>query len=108
MHDYLITFYIGKFDKNTDNQELSNDYFISTITRELGSCTIIRTKGFYTIQDTKKQQREPSLKVEKILIDKDYNSVFKDAMTLSIKFKKLFNQGSILFTIQKLETAILV
>ena len=105
---YKLTFYIGKFDKNTGKQELSNDYFVNTITRELGDCTIIRVKGCYTMQETKKQLHEPSLKVEKILIDIDYNSIYKDAVTLSKEFKKLFNQESVLFTIQELETAVLI
>lgn len=65
---YRITYYIGKYDKETYKQELSNEYFKNTITSTLGECTIIETSGIY-FNSKNRIVKEPSLKVEIILDD---------------------------------------
>ena len=62
-----INFYIGKFDKNTHKQELSNEFILNSIHRILTSrgvqgYTVTSCKGCYThINGT--IVREPSYKV---------------------------------------------
>lgn len=98
---YKVTYYIGKFDKDTNKQELSNEYFINQIVRRLGDCTIIRTKGCYTMNATNKQVHEPSLKVEQIISNDEY--YVQDVIDNCKHFKKIFHQESILYTIQELD-----
>lgn len=98
---YKITYYIGKFDKDTNKQELSNEYFINQIVRQLGDCTIIRTKDCYTMEATRKQVHEPSLKVEQIVFDNNY--YLNDVINNCKYFKKIFHQESILYTVQEIE-----
>ena len=68
-----INFYIGKFDKLTHKQELSNEYILNAIHRVLrdygvSGYTVISCKGCYThINGT--IVREPSYKVTVCEID---------------------------------------
>lgn len=103
MNDYLITFYITKLNRHTNNQELSNDYFINQITKELGDCTILRAKQCSYTSNSKKQLNEPAYKVEYVLND-TYEYVNKLAIEVSKKFIKLFDIDTVLFTIQELKT----
>ena len=62
-----INFYIGKFDKTTHKQELSNEYILNAIHRILTKhCvegyTVTSCKGCYT-HDSGAIVREPSYKV---------------------------------------------
>ena len=62
-----INFYIGKFDKNTHKQELSNEFILNSIHRILTSLgvqgyTVTSCKGCYTHTDNT-IVREPSYKV---------------------------------------------
>lgn len=62
-----INFYIGKFDKLTHKQELSNEYMLNAIHKTLRSYgvsgyTVISCKGCYTHTDGT-IVREPSYKV---------------------------------------------
>ena len=62
-----INFYIGKFDKLTHKQELSNEYILNAIHRiltknEVSGYTVTSCKGCYTHTDGT-IVREPSYKV---------------------------------------------
>lgn len=62
-----INFYIGKFDKLTHKQELSNEFILNAIHRTLkdygvSGYTVISCKGCYT-HDSGAIVREPSYKV---------------------------------------------
>ena len=62
-----INFYIGKFDKTTHKQELSNEYILNAIHKTLTKhgvlgYTVISCKGCYT-HDSGAIVREPSYKV---------------------------------------------
>lgn len=98
---YRVTYYIGKYDKETFKQELSNKYFKNTIASTLRECTIIETSGFY-FNSKNKIVKEPSLKVETIL-DDELNYVRSDVINNCQIFKRKFNQDSILFTIDEIE-----
>lgn len=96
---YKVTYYIGKFDKNTNKQELANEYFVSTITKLLNECTIIRSKSVY-INSKNKQIHEPSLVVIKFTND-------IDDLALNTKyFKRWFNQESILVTVEDVKVEV--
>lgn len=86
-------FYIGKFDKTTHKQELSNEYILSAIhkvltMRGVEGYTVTSCKGCYThINGT--MVREPSYKV----------TVVNDSLPLQIicnELKFALNQESIL------------
>ena len=62
-----INFYIGKFDKLTHKQELSNEFILNAIHKTLRSCgvsgyTVTSCKGCYT-HTNGNIVREPSYKV---------------------------------------------
>lgn len=88
-----INFYIGKFDKNTHKQELSNEFILNSIHRILTSrgvqgYTVTSCKGCYTHSDGS-IVREPSYKV----------TVCNTTIPVHIicyEFKFRFNQESIL------------
>lgn len=98
---YRITYYIGKYDKETFKQELSNEYFKNTISSILGECTIIESSGIY--QNFKnKTVKEPSLKVE-IIVDDELRYIRSNVINNCQTFKRKFNQEAILFTIEEIE-----
>lgn len=95
---YEVKYFIGKFDKDTRKQELSNEYFVSQIIKRLGECTIIRSKGSYLNYEYK-MIKEPSLLVIELVDDLPKETAINNCK----HFKKIFNQESILFTIQEIE-----
>lgn len=98
---YKIIYYIGKNDKDTGKQTLSNEFFISTINKILGECTIIRAKGLYF--DTKGRQiHKPSLVVIKFDNDNGVSNIPYNVK----QFKKLFNQECILVEKQEINTEV--
>lgn len=98
---YRVTYYIGKYDKETFKQELSNEYFRNTITSTLGECTIIETTGT-RFNSKNKVVKEPNLKVETI-VDDEFKYIRSNVINNCQIFKKKFNQESILFTIDEIE-----
>ena len=98
---YRVTYYIGKYDKETFKQELSNEYLKNTITSVLGECTIIETCGTY-FNFKNKVAKEPSLKIEKI-IDDELKYVRPDTINNCQMFKRKFNLETILFTIDEID-----
>ena len=91
-----INFYIGKFDKTTHKQELSNEYILNAIHRTLkdygvSGYTVISCKGCYThINGT--IIREPSYKVTVCNIDLPVKQICNE-------LKLQLNQESILVEI---------
>lgn len=98
---YRVTYYIGKYDKETFKQELSNEYFKNTITSLLGECTIIEVSGTY-VNSKNKVVKAPNLKVETI-VDDDFKYIRSNAINNCQVFKRKFNQESILLTIEEIE-----
>lgn len=99
MHE--VKYFIGKFDKDTNKQELSNTYFVSQIIKQLGECTILRSKSGYINQ--KGKQISESLLVVIQLLNDDNVMVNTTALENCKHFKKLFNQEAILFTIEEVK-----
>lgn len=88
-----INFYIGKFDKLTHKQELSNEYILNAIHKTLRSYgvsgyTVASCKGCYT-HDSGAIVREPSYKVTVCDIDLPVKQVCNE-------LKLQLNQESIL------------
>ena len=81
-------FMVGLCDKDTKKQELSKEYFLSTIYETVGDCTISDSYGYYTHADGT-MVKEPSLRVE-MLFKND-----KDIPVFASKLKKELNQESI-------------
>ena len=98
---YRITYYIGKYDKETFKQELSNEYFKNTISSILGECTIIKSSAIY-LNFKNKVVKEPNLKVE-IIVDDELKYIRSTVIDNCRTFKRKFNQEAILFTIEEIE-----
>ena len=81
-------FLIGLNDKDTKKQELSKEYFLSTIYETVGDCTISDAYGYYTHADGS-LAKEPSLRVEMLFKKSEDMPKFAD------KLKKELNQESI-------------
>lgn len=98
MKQYKYDFYIGLYDKDTKCQLYSNQYYYDTIAKVLSkynidNYTLTRIKGCY------KSNREPSTLLTIIQNHKFYflHKTIKDELT------ELFNQESILLTMQELD-----
>ena len=88
-----INFYIGKFDKITHKQELSNEFILNAIHRtltkhEVTGYTVTFCKGCYT-HDSGAIVREPSYKVTVCNIDLPVKQICNE-------LKLQLNQESIL------------
>lgn len=90
----VVILNIGMFDKDTKQQELSDDEFVNIIS-EYFDCTITKCVGVYTHDDGTKVI-EPSLKVE--IYNKDYTAVYWDIRKLC----RQLNQESIVLSRAKL------
>lgn len=93
-----INFYIGKFDKTTHKQELSNEYILNAIhktltKRDVQGYTVTSCKGCYT-HTNGTIVREPSYKVTVCNMDLPIKQICNE-------LKLALNQESILIEVYK-------
>ena len=102
---YKYSIYIGMFDKDTRQQEISNQDFLNTVRKimrlnKINNYTIYKGKGHYTSNSM--VVTEPTVVVE--IIDYiDYCKKFTD--TLKYQLRTELNQEDVLIT--KMEVEIL-
>ena len=93
---YKITYYIGCNDKNTLKQELSDEFFISTLDSLFENYTLSQTQGRFTNKDGVKTFEKSF--VVTIITDDNYElNLFNVAEKVEVLKSKL-NQESILVT----------
>ena len=100
---YKYNIYIGMFDKDTKQQEISSQDFFNTVRKvmrlyHIDNYTIIKAKGHYK-SDTM-TVCEPSIVVEYISKYDLYNNYF---IGLINNIKTLLNQESVLITKQEVQ-----
>lgn len=93
---YKITYYIGCNDKNTLKQELSDEFFISTLDSLFENYTLSQTQGRFTNKDGVKTFEKSFVATLITDDEKDIDDVF---ILHNCKHLKAFlNQESILVT----------
>lgn len=100
---YKYNIYIGMFDKDTKQQELSNTEFLNTVRKVMrynfiDNYTIIKAKGHY--KSNTMTVCEPSILIEIIVKDTTIEQLFN---TIKIMLCKELNQESVLITKQKIQ-----
>lgn len=93
---YKITYYIGCNDKDTLKQELSDEFFISTLDSLFDNYTLSQTQGRFTNKNGVKTF-EKSFVVTIITDDEYENNIFNITEKVEALKSKL-NQESILVT----------
>lgn len=101
---YKYNIYIGMFDKDTKQQEISSQEFFNTVRKimrlyNIDNYTIYKCKGHYKHEDGK-IVCEPSINVEYISKYDLYNNYF---IGLINNIKTLLNQESVLITKQEIQ-----
>lgn len=92
---YKITYYIGCNDKNTLKQELSNEFFISTLDSLFDNYTLSQTQGRWTNLDGVKTFEKSF--VATLIVDEEDQEGSKDFIEINCMFlKQKLNQESIL------------
>ena len=101
---YKITYYIGCNDKDTLKQELSDEFFISTLDSLFENYTLSQTQGRFTNKDGVKTF-EKSFVVTLIVndTDKETKEHYINDTTRVLKHK--LNQESILVTKELLQAS---
>lgn len=102
---YKYNIYIGMFDKDTKQQELSNTEFLNTVRKimrlkNIDNYTIYKGKGHYKHIDNT-IVCEPSINIE--IIEHENWSNFSYTEDLKRELCNSLNQESVLITKQKIE-----
>lgn len=93
---YKITYYIGCNDKDTLKQELSDEFFISTLDNLFDDYTLSQTQGRFTNKDRVKIFEKSF--VVTLITDKSSGTSDIVIKNNCKHLKKLLNQESILVT----------
>lgn len=93
---YKITYYIGCNDKNTLKQELSDEFFISTLDSLFENYTLSQTQGRFTNKDGVKTFEKSF--VVTIITDSNYEIDNAHIELNCLELKSKLNQESILVT----------
>ena len=100
---YKYNIYVGMFDKDTKQQEISNQEFLNTVRKvmrlnKIDNYTIYKGKGHYTSQSM--VVTEPTIMIE--IVDYiEYCSKYIE--TLKHQLRDELNQESVLITKQEVE-----
>ena len=93
---YKITYYIGCNDKDTLKQELSDEFFISTLDSLFDNYTLSQTQGRFTNKDGVKTFEKSF--VVTIITDNNYEIDNAHIELNCLELKSKLNQESILVT----------
>lgn len=99
---YKYNIYIGMFDKDTKQQEISNQDFFNTVRKilrlaKVDCYTLYKCKGHYQ-HDNGTIVCEPSINIEIINNEIDHKMI-----NLRYNFRTLLNQESVLITKQEIQ-----
>lgn len=95
-----FTLYVGLLDKDTKQQEISDELAKEIISNEIGDCSISDMNGYYTHENGQKIT-EKSLRVEILF------RTLEEIKLIASVLKKKLNQESIALSVQEIESELL-